>query len=241
MNDCMSHDQANAILHALANYEIVDFDEHFQLLRRSKRARELSVVRASLAILKDAREATLRDFGDYGDVHTALTIFEKSARLHGCRDVRVLALASDGSLRPWPYVGLGSTWSTEPMTAYVAGEYLGYWCDLAMTSDVSCPSTLLAKEALGVVTSDLHAGTTARSLHEALERQLGTEASNVTLRVTGIGLGLEEAPFLDDQTAITLEGDLLSVRTWARVGQVLSSAIEHVVVGGAGCTKLSLS
>jgi hypothetical protein len=240
MYDCLSHDEVMAVVTALKDFEVVTFDDELNTLRRAKRSREIAVLRLATAILSDARHTGLEVIGAGGSVHAAITASERVARLRGCRDFRAVALADDGSLRPWPICGNGAQWSEEPVAVYLAGEYLGYWSDAALVSRVTLNGDSLGERALVCVKSALRAGTSIASLRQSLEIQLGEEAAAVSLRITGIGLGLEEAPFLtDDTTDSTRSGDVLSVQVWATQGTRVSLEVDHVIVEDAGCRALN--
>jgi Xaa-Pro aminopeptidase len=239
LNDCLCRDEVDAILLALQAYDIVDFDSTLDGLRRAKRERELVAIRAARAILNDSAAALSATMRNGGDVHGAIVAGERVARLSGCRDFRALALARDGSLRPWPDAKQTGLWSKDPFTVYLAAEYLGYWSEVAVSNDALSEAARWTAGALAAAQSHLRAGSNGASLRAALESSLGDAARHVTLEATGIGLGLVEAPVLGDYDLVTLrEGDLLSLRAWAREGRTLSLAIAHVLVGVDGCGPL---
>ena len=240
LDECFNRARADAVLVALAGYEVVTFDETLDGLRRCKREREMSVMRAGRTILGEAEAALLASLQSAGGVHGALVVAERVAKLRGCRDFRALALAQDGSLRPWPEGGAGPTsWSSDPFAVYLAAEYLGYWADLAVSGPDHAASPSLCVQALGVVQDSLRAGSSGASLQVALEDRLGPTADHVTLEATGIGLTLAEAPLLsDDVSARAREGDVVCIRVWVRDGQAVTAATRQVLVETQRCTPL---
>jgi len=239
-NECFNRTQADGLLAALGGYEIVPFDDALAGLRRNKRERELGVMRLSRAILEQARTAFLTSLQATGEVHDALVVAERTAKLSGCRDFRALALGQDGSLRPWPDGRNGSTsWSRDPVTIYLAAEYLGYWADLGFSWPEQGATASLCAQVLEVVQAALRAGSSGASLRAALSEGLGTAADRVTLEATGMGLSLVEAPLLsDDDAALAREGDLICLRVWAQDVRALSVATSQVLVEVGRCTPL---
>jgi hypothetical protein len=237
LNDCLNQDRVNAICAVLEGFEIVDCTGPFDELRRTKRERELVVMRDARDILQEAKSACIRSLQSNGDVHSAVVIAERVARLRGCRDVRALVLALDGSLRPWPANG-GTNWSNDPSTVYLAAEYLGYWAELGFTYPHETTAATWCDQALDAVTAALRVGSSGASLREALDARLGAVAEHVTLEAAGMGLAPVEAPLLsEDDTAVAREGDFISLRTWARDGRTLSVASTQVLITRQGSTS----
>jgi Xaa-Pro aminopeptidase len=239
-DECFNRARADGVLAALAGYEVVTFDDALDGLRRNKREREMSAMRAGRAILGEAGSAFLASLQATGDVHGALVVAERVAKLRGCRDFRALALARDGSLRPWPEGGAGSTsWSSDPFMVYVAAEYLGYWSDLGVSGPDQGATTALCAQALEVAQAALRAGSSGASLQGALHDRLGAAADRVTLEATGMGLTLVETPLLShDDSALGREGDLVCLRVWVRDGQAVTVATRQVLVEAQRCTPL---
>ena len=238
-DDCLNRARADGVIAALAAYEVVTFDDAFDALRRTKRERELGVMRAARAVLDEAGSAFSASLQESGEVHGALVVAERVAKLRGCRDFRALALARDGSLRPWPEGGTGSTsWSNDPFAVYLAAEYLGYWADLG----VSAPDqgeTSWCVRALEAAQAALQIGSSGASLQVALRDRLGAAVEQITLEATGIGLTLDEAPRLsNDESALAREGDVVCLRVWAKDGRTSSVVTRQVLVGERGCTPL---
>jgi Xaa-Pro aminopeptidase len=238
--ECFNKARADGVFAALERYEVVTFDDALDTLRRNKRERELSVMRAARAILGEARSALLASLQATGEVHDALVVAERVTKLRGCRDFRALVLARNGSLRPWPDGGAGATsWCSDPVTVYLAAEYLGYWADLGFSRPAHGASESLCAQALDVAQASLRVGSSGASLRRALSERLGATADRVTLEATGMGLSLVETPNLsDDESAVAREGDLVCLRVWARDGRVLTVETRQVVVEDQGSTPL---
>ena len=90
-DECFNRARADGVLAALAGYEVVTFDDALDGLRRNKREREMSAMRAGRAILGEAASAFLASLQATGDVHGALVVAERVAKLRGCRDFRALS------------------------------------------------------------------------------------------------------------------------------------------------------
>ncbi|HVB50315.1 MAG TPA: hypothetical protein VND89_01045 [Acidimicrobiales bacterium] len=238
--ECFNKARADGVFASFEKYEVVTFDDALDTLRRTKRERELSVMRTARAILGDARSALLASLQATGEVHGALVAAERVAKLRGCRDFRALVVAQNGSLRPWPDGSAGATsWSSDPLTVYLAAEYLGYWADLGFSAPDQVGTAALCAQALDVVQASLRAGSSGASLKSALSDQLGAAADHVTLEATGMGLSLVETPNLsDDDSAVAREGDLICLRVWARDGRVLTVTTRQVIVKEQGSTPL---
>jgi Xaa-Pro aminopeptidase len=238
-DDCFNRARADSVLAGLAAFEVVTFDDAFEALRRTKRERELVVMRAARAVLGEAGLAFSASLQETGVVHAALVVAERIAKLRGCRDFRALALAQDGSLRPWPEGGTGAaSWSNDPFAVYLAAEYLGYWADLGVSGPDQGTTSLCAR-ALEVAQVALRIGSSVASMHVALRDQLGAEVDQITLEATGIGLTLDEVPRLsNDESALAREGDVVCLRVWAKDGRSQSVVTRQVVVEERGCTTL---
>jgi len=238
--DCFNKARADGVLAAFERYEVVSFDDALDTLRRNKRERELSVMRATHAILGEARSALLASLKATGEVHDALVVAERVTKLRGCRDFRALVLARNGSLRPWPDGSADATsWSSDPFTVYLAAEYLGYWADLGVSEPDQGATASLCAQALDVAQASLRVGSSGDSLRSALSDQLGAAVDHVTLEATGMGLSLVEAPNLsDDASAVAREGDLICLRVWARDDRALKVATRQVLVEEEGSKPL---
>ncbi len=236
LDDCFAHARAEALLAALSAFEVVPFDEGLDSLRRTKREREIGALRAGRAILHAAGEALVQSWRAHRDLHRALTEAEKVAKFRGARDFRALAVASDGSWRPWPDA---TSWGVERYGVYLAVEYLGYWADLGLSGPESDGVGALAEIALDVAERALREGSSGASLHLALRDELGADARVVTLEASGVGTSLVETPRLSDEDEeLARVGDLVGLRAWVARERVAAVATRAVLVGNQSATNL---
>jgi Xaa-Pro aminopeptidase len=240
LEECFSRTGADDLLAALGHYEVVSFDHVFDGLRRNKRQRERLAMRAGREILHEAESAFLASWRTTRDVHGALAAAERAAKILGCRDFRALALAGDGSLRPWAEGGAGPRpWGGDTFAVYLAAEYLGYWSDLGVSGPDDTQLSSLCVRSLDVAQGALRDGSSMAMLQSALRDQLGAAVKLVTLEATGMGMELCEAPWNSgDNSEVALEGDLVCLRAWVREGRALAVATRQILVEADGCTPL---
>jgi Xaa-Pro aminopeptidase len=206
-----------------------------------KRPRELTLLRASCALLQDAAKVFADNWRERGEPETAALTAERAARSRAAQDVRTL-ISLDGGRTLSPYRGCFEK-AAGPLVGYLAVKLMGYWADLFVTLDDGASNSLArrrtdaALDALiaamrpGVRAGDLHAKALAAlaplSLHPALSGSVGH----------GIGLSLNEAPELRaGADALLIEDGVYALQIGvadADAGNALLSAIVRNAKNGA--------
>jgi hypothetical protein len=106
-------------------------DDLLNGMMRKKRPRELAMVRKSCAILKETVSALKRAKAAGEPVVAATIEAERVARLSEAQDIRILFSLDGGKmLRPFEEL---SERHCDPLVAYVAVRYLGYWSEAMVT------------------------------------------------------------------------------------------------------------
>jgi Xaa-Pro aminopeptidase len=177
-----------------------------------KRPRELTLLRASCALLADAARVFADNWRESNEPETAALAAEHAARSRAAQDVRTL-VSLDGGRTLSPYAGRFEK-TAGPLVGYLALKLMGYWAGLFVTLEDAASKNparhrveaaldaLIAAMRPGVRGGDLHAKAVAAlaplPLHPALSGSVGH----------GIGLSLNEAPDLraDADTALVEDG-----------------------------------
>ncbi len=223
--DCLPADALLGFAEALAGVELRPLDGAVESLRRAKRPRELAVMRRAAALLDGGRRTVAAELARGASLHGGLVSGELALRLAGCRDVRLLASAADGSLRPWPWGG--ELAAPEQATVVLAAEYLGYWGEVAFVSTGAdtAPAALL-----GELCAAIGPGVGQADLERAAAGLAGA------VEVCGTGFELSESPVLAAGATVR-EGDVLAVRLWGDDGgRTLATC--RVVVNDSGAVLL---
>ena len=152
--------------------EIVDATPVLASLRQPKSPNELALLRASHRLLRYAF-AEIEQRRQAGmAIAPALIAAERSARLAGAQDVRMLCNAgARGALRP---VSVAAPTETRgPWCVYVAVRFCGYWTEGVTTlADETIPAAQAARAAVAAAARLARAGTTGRQLADAMAPHL---------------------------------------------------------------------
>ena len=198
----------------LDGFELVPLDAAFFQLRRRKRSREVALLERSAQVVEQARDAAVAEFLASGRPHRAALVAERTARLLGARDVRILANLGDGpELRP---ISETSGPSAGHLVLHVGLERSGYWAE----STVSFPrraDAAPAAAAVAAMRAVVRPGALLSEVAEAALSQLdGSAARTLTLEIglgQGLGLGVEEELAITPTSSAVLEGgEVLSLR-----------------------------
>lgn len=219
---------ADELIEALGIYDVVDAAPLMAAVRTVKRPRELAAMRDSLAVATRAVAAGVGVWENGGSTAQSLLAVERSARLDGARDVRVLGSPGEGDLAPAVAVSVARG---EALALHCVVELRGYWGQAcACTGDATH-----AAVAIEAMVEAARAGVTAGSVAAAALRTLGPEAAKVALAYglgAGIGLDEDETPaIVPGSEAVVPAGTVLALQVVTRVDGQLVCAGATITVG----------
>ena len=201
-----------------------------QMLR--KRERELAAVRGACAILDSSVVALRRAHAAGAGITDSLLSAEHAAQQAGAQDVRSL-FSNDGGRTLQPF-DVPVTAQADPLQAYIAVRYAGYWADgFVRASSAADPLGGAAKVLLRTRVAAARPGASCRALAEAA---VGDRPHPLAASVfgNGIGLSLEEAPTLSTASgAVLTAGAVYSLRAGVLDGDgAIASAMIRVTESG---------
>jgi Xaa-Pro aminopeptidase len=124
---------------------------------RRKRPRELAMMRKSCAILRDTVAALKSEKAKGAPVVAATIEAERVARASQAQDIRIL-FSLDGGRTLRPFEELSNT-RCDPLVAYIAVRYLGYWSEALVTvADAPNPAQREAADALVALVAEAKPG-----------------------------------------------------------------------------------
>ena len=126
---------------ALSPYQIEDASALLQNLRATPRPRERTAVAIALAMAADAACAAELAFANGASNAGAVVEAERTARLAGAWDVRILANLTGIGLRPYE---APSDARHVPFSLWIAARYQGCWADQVVGSSPQAASALTA-------------------------------------------------------------------------------------------------
>jgi Xaa-Pro aminopeptidase len=163
-----------------------------------KRPRELTMMRASCALVQTAAKAFADTWRQSGEPETAALEAERLARSLAAQDVRTL-ISLDGGRTLVPYQGLFEK-KPGPLVGYLAVKVMGYWADLFVTVDERrTEASRRAEAALDALIAAVRPGAPAADVFAAASSALGPLPLHPVLGGSvghGIGLSLDEQPEL---------------------------------------------
>jgi Xaa-Pro aminopeptidase len=217
------------LVRALDGYELCDFSQSLAEIRAVPRPREMTAVRLSYAIAREAAAAGERVFAAGGSNAAALVEAERVARREGAWDVRTLANIESDHLRPFEH----SSPDRRPLRLWVAARYQGYWADCTISHGSGPESE--AHRALAAMIAAARPDVPARVVADAGLSAMSEASRQGALSYglgQGIGLRLNGAPTIDPSSPDTLRaGMLLSFCVFAP--EAIASAIVAVRPEGA--------
>jgi len=195
------------------------------------------VMHDACAILGKSTDALRQAFKSGATAREAFVIAEKAAADANASDVRVLAsLSAGGTPTAMDYPESGKL---DPLLAYIAVRFGGYWAEGALTLSSSPSETLKRSEvALQAMLAKARAGATIADLKTAAQEKLGGLALHPVAKkpVSGIGLSLEESEAERGGVMRLEEGRIYTLRAGAcgsARDNALVSAMIEVKEGGA--------
>jgi Xaa-Pro aminopeptidase len=177
---------------ALDAYEVVEV-ELLARLRAVKRPREHVALARSLEIARAAVAAAIEAWEAGAPTSAALIEAERTARMRGARDARVLGNLYGEALAP---VEEHSDERGRRLVVYCAVEHLGYWGQACASTGEGGP---VARRALDAMVAAASPGAMAADLVAAAARELPDGDRDVALSYglgAGVGLDLSERPLL---------------------------------------------
>ncbi|HEY2527672.1 MAG TPA: M24 family metallopeptidase [Xanthobacteraceae bacterium] len=226
------HQTILAVLEAIAEPEQADDLLDEQLLQR-KRPREVRMITMASEIVHRALDSLAVAFRSGAAATEAAIAAERTARLAGVQDVRIL-VSFDAGRTLQPFIRMKPT-RQNPQVAYVAARYCGYWSEaMATLSPKPYPPIQAAVSELDSMIKELKPGMSGAQLSAVAEGVSAAASRHPLVRDRigyGIGLSLEETPILrSDSTPIIREGGVYALHTGrdADDGAALTSAVVHV-------------
>jgi Xaa-Pro aminopeptidase len=226
-----------SVLGPIADLEQADDLLDVELLQR-KRPREVQMIKMSSEIVRRALDSLATAFRSGASASEAAIAAERTARLAGVQDVRLMVSFDNGrTLQPFFHMKPARQ---DPLVVYLAGRSSGYWSE-AMTTLSSKPyaPAQAAEAELDAMIGKLKPGMSGADV-SALADAAGTFASRhpiVKDRVGyGIGLPLEEMSILrGDTKPVIQEGGVYALHAGidGKDGAALTSAVVHVADDGA--------
>lgn len=214
----------------LSHYRIEDASALLQDLRATPRARGRAAVAIALAMAADAARAAESAFADGASNAAAMIEAERTARLAGAWDVRILSNLIGTGLRPYE---APSDARHVPLSLWIATRYQGCWADQVAGSSPHAAAALTAMLRVarpGVAARAVaHAGLAALPDDDGRKQALGYGLGG------GIGMELTQPPIIHpDTTDVLSSGTLLSLRVLTQAG--LASCL--IEIGPVGASPL---
>lgn len=226
------HQTIAAVLEPIAELEHADDLLDNQLLQR-KRPREVRMIMMASEIVRRALDTLAVAFRSGAAATEAAIAAERTARLAGVQDVRIL-LSFDAGRTLQPFFQMKST-RQNPYVVYVAARYCGYWSEaMATLSTKPYPPIQAAVRELDSMIKELKPGMSGAQISAVAEGlRVGASRHPLVKDRVGysIGLSLEETPILrSDSRPMIQEGGVYALHTGADAddGAALTSAVVHV-------------
>jgi hypothetical protein len=240
--DSMPYATRNEMDWALAGIcTLQDGSEVLHAQMRRKDRREIAAMRGACERLDQAATALRRAHYEGASASRAMLAAEHVAQLNGAQDVRSLfSLDCGRTLRPFDGP---SQDRVDPLQAYVAVRYAGYWAEGFVRA--VCKADPVGERARTLLDALISAAAPGRS-SLALAQAVATSAPHpMTADIfgNGIGLSLQEPPLLcTTATAMLVSGGVYSLRTGILEGEgAIASAVLRITQNGNEVLWSSLS
>jgi Xaa-Pro aminopeptidase len=219
----------------------VDVTLSLRASMRHKRPRELAVMREGCAILTAAQNALAEAARSAAGVTAAILEAERVAHHAGAQDVRTL-FSLDGGRTLRPFEGLVDS-SVDPLQAYIAVRYAGYWVEgFVLVARSPHPVFSQANEALKAVIEIAKDGTPCRRLVILAEETIKPYRSHAMTQGNignSMGLFLAEAPQLSGTGDATLEaGCVYTLRIGASDGGAHHAIVSAMIAVNQDGTEI---
>ena len=212
--------------------KVEETDIAMDSLRRRKSPRERELLRHAARALAAACDTLAKAKKDGAGARSAAIAAQRAAHGLGAQDTRVLASGKDGGA-PLP-LDRDDDRKVDPMLAYIAVRFAGYWADGFVTL-TSKPTGALAatNAALAAVIAAAKPGVSGNDLAIAAQGKLGTYRRHKALPAgigSSIGLSLKEQPdFNEDREARLEETGVYTLQVGAS-GEGADNALASAIV-----------
>ncbi len=218
-----------------AGLKVEDADALLDALRRRKSPVEQGLIRKAAAILATSVNA-LRAVHAAGKGVRSAALDAKAAAFHaGAQDARLLASLHDGGA-PLPLDGTTDP-KCDPLLAYVAVRYAGYWAEGFVTLGKSTGARDHAHAALATAVAAAKPDATGAAIGRAAAAKLAPYRRHSSPGPSvggGIGLALSEGPdFAAEPDATLADGGVYSLKIGA-AGDGADNAVASALIQIAG-------
>lgn len=214
--------------------ETIDATPALASLRQPKSRNELALLRACHGLLRNAFAEIEQRRQAGSAIAPALIAAERSARLAGAQDVRMLCNAgAQGVLRPVSVTAQAQQ-AREPWCIYLAVRFCGYWTEGVTTlADQTTPTLQAARAALTAAAGAARAGTTGRQLWDAMAPHLegfGRSSMLGSKIARAHSLALDTEPWITADSSEPLHPDNAYVITATAVDADGQHALESTTI-----------
>ena len=218
----------------LGGRKLVDVGASLNALLREKSPVALKLSRAACGVLGKAVAAMKDRFNGESGREAAIAA-ERAAADAGAQDARVLiSLSKGGTPTAIDYPDGGKL---DPLLAYVAVRYAGYWAEGFVTlTSMNHDTVTKTQAALRAMLAIAKAGTSVAALRDAAQTALGGLAIHPAARqlAVGVGLMLEETEAEPDGIAKLEAGRVYSLRAGASRSPSDNALLSAMVVPKEG-------
>lgn len=182
-------------------------DEILSPLLSRKRPREVAILQDAWRVLAAAADVMAETWRGGADAMHAAIEAERTARGMAAYDVRVL-FSVDGGCTLVPFYGI-TEGRGDPMVAYIAVKYLGYWAESFVTVGDGAPAVrartsaaldaMIAAAKPGIAAGDIATAAAGHLNGAAVHPVIGNSFGHA------IGLGIAEAPDFTIDAKTTLQ------------------------------------
>lgn len=215
---------------ALNGRKLVDVSATLNALLREKSPVALKLSREACGVLGRAVAAMKERFSGESGREAAIAA-ERAAADAGAQDARVLiSLSKGGTPTAIDYPDGGKL---DPLLAYVAVRYAGYWAEGFVTlTSMTHETVTRTQAALKAMLATAKAGTTVSALRDAAQSALGGLAIYPAARqvAVGVGLMLEESEAEPGGVAKLEAGRVYSLRAGASKSAADNALLSAMVV-----------
>jgi Metallopeptidase family M24 len=203
-----------------------------EALRLRRSALEVELSRESCRILQEAVGALVRTFRSGSGTRTAALAAEHAAYQSGAQDARVYISARSGG--PPLFIDSTDDRNLDPVLAYVAVRFAGYWSEGFVTSSHSPSAGVMhAHNGLAAMLKCVRDGITFKELSSIAAKQIAPYAIHPLVQNSvgnSIGLSIKEpCEFIPKQSNAIQSGGIYTLRCGV-VGQAGDAAADNAIV-----------